>query len=128
MMDLLRWLWGGVVAVARWLRRLAEFVWTCLSSLVTWIIAGVTYVLDAVYDWVASSVSDGVEAIQDGLADMTGKLDTFPDVVPLAAYYLKDVLAMDEAFRLLVLYVTAWVAAKVARLAMVPIRALLELL
>lgn len=127
MSDLLRWIWSGIRAVSRWLWRLAELVWRVLSSAVSWVVAAIGYVVSEVYDWIASSVSEGVDAIRDAVGDVAGP-GVFPEISGLAAYYLGDVFAMDEAFRLLVLLAGTWLLARAARLVMIPIRALLEIL
>lgn len=127
MSSLLKWIWGGIMAVANWLRRVGLFLWECLQSLVTWIVAALTYILDRLYDLVSGAISSALQSLQDVTGDMTGMLDEAPQVLPLAAYYL-HMMAMDEAWRLLVVYGGAWLVAKGSRVLMVPIRALLDLL
>lgn len=122
-------LWSGLCAIGRLLRRVLEWVWAVLSTWVTWLVGAVTYALNWVYDWVATGLSDALQSLQDAVQDgVTDNITEYPDMVPLAAYYLKDVLAMDEAFRLLVLLFGVFLLARAARWVMVPIRALLELL
>lgn len=129
MKSLTKWIWGGIKAICRHLLRVAGWLWDAVSSWVTWVITGITYAIDKVTDWIG-------DAIRDGLADISGALSgafednlaDAPDPGGVASYYLGTVLQMDEAFVLLVTFVGIWLAARAARLLMVPIRALLELL
>lgn len=125
MHSLLRWLWEGVKALGRRLRLVWEAVWNVLSSALTWIVGALAYVLDQLSEWINEAIQEGMEALSAGFGDVadTGSIDP----VPLAQYIL-DLMAFDEAVAVLVEVFAFWLAARGARLLMVPVRALLELL
>lgn len=127
-MKILEMLWGGLRAIGRRLRESALLLWHALQSWVTWTIAALTYVLDRVFGWISGAIQSALRELLDAFAGFGDSLGAFPNLAPLAAYYLRDVLAMDEAFRLLVGLAGVWVVARSARWLMVPVRAVLELL
>lgn len=96
-----------------------------LSSFVTWIVGVITYVVTQVNDWIESAIDSGISAVTDAFSDVA--LETFPDCGAWAAYWL-DIFSFTDAVAMLVDLLLVWVAARSARLLMVPIRALLELL
>lgn len=122
MTSFLKWIWAAIVGVGKKLASLFEWIWAILSSLVTWIIAGITYVLKLLWDWISG--------LFDGVGDWFGDLafERFPVVSNLASYWLGDVFQFDTAFDVLAGLAVVFVAAKLARAAMVPVRAVLELL
>lgn len=125
MHSLLRWLWDGVKAIGRRLRLVWEAVWNVLSSALSWIVGAVAYVLDQLTDWINGAIQDGMQALSAGFGSVadTGTIDP----APLAQYVL-GLIAFDEAVAVLVELFAFWVVARGARLFMVPVRALLELL
>lgn len=125
MHSILRWLWEGVKALGKRLRLVWQAVWNVLSSALTWIVGALAYVLDQLSEWINEAIQEGMEALSAGFGAVsdTGSIDP----VPLAQYVL-DLMAFDEAVAVLVEVFAFWLAARGARLLMVPVRALLELL
>lgn len=119
-----KWIWGGIRALGRALRDLMGVVWNVLSSAVTWVVASLAYLVDQFQSWVNGAISNGIGSITDYLSMQSSE---FSDVVPLAAYYL-DLFSADEAATCIVELFSIWVFARAARMLMVPIRAVLELL
>lgn len=129
MRSLTKWIWGGIKAICRHLARVASWLWDAVTNWVTWVITGITYVIEEVTSWIGDAISDGLGDISDALSSAFGdNLADAPDPGGVASYYLGTVLQMDDAFVLLVTFVGIWLAARAARLLMVPVRALLELL
>lgn len=125
MHSLLRWLWDGVKAIGKRLRLVWEAVWNVLSSALSWIVGAVAYVLDQLTDWINGAIQDGMQVLSAGFGSVadTGTIDP----APLAQYVL-GLIAFDEAVAVLVELFAFWLVARGARLFMVPVRALLELL
>lgn len=129
MRSLLTWIWNGIKAIGRRLKIVGQALWNVLSSFLTWITAGIAYVFSQLENWINSAIQSGIDAFSSGtLSDsMSEASGTFPQLHPIAAYYL-DLFSLNTAISLLVLLLGVWVVARTARLAMVPIRAVLELL
>lgn len=125
MRSLLRYLWEGVKAIGKRLRLVWEAVWDVLSSALTWIVGALAYVLDQLTDWINGAIQAGMEALSAGFGDVadTGTIDPAP-----IAQYVLGLMAFDEAVAVLVELFAFWLVARGARLLMVPVRALLELL
>lgn len=118
MIRLLTWLWAQV-------KHLAGLVAGLASSVLTWIAAGVAAffswansllegALDQAFSWLGANVLQPLDFGSDAGGDLVGYLAHFFALADLAQVGL-DLAAI-------------WVAARLARLAMVPIRAALELL
>lgn len=125
MHSLLRWLWDGVRAIGRRLRLVWEAIWNVLSSALSWIVGALAYVLDQLTDWINGAIEDGMQALSAGFGDVVDTGTVSP--APLAQYVL-GLIAFDEAVSVLVELFAFWLVARGARLFMVPVRALLELL
>lgn len=121
-MSLLRWIWGLLSELGRLQLALLRLIWSVLSSLITWICVAIGYVIQTIYSW--------FEGVVDDFAGVFGEMafEQFPESTPLASWLLHDVCAVDVAFSVLASVAVVWVAAKLARLAMIPIRAVLDVL
>lgn len=111
MITALRWIWDQVCKLAALVGSLASSIWT-------WIAAGFALVANTVVGWVASAVSGVLPEVE------------WPEMVTDASELFRALVhwfALDIAVGSLVTIITAWVLARVARLVMVPIRALLEI-
>lgn len=124
MISLLRWIWGGVKGIAKRLWSLFGVLWDLLSHAITWIIGGVVYVAHEIAQWITDALASAFSMLSPGGYEPTG-LDNLP---ALAQYVLLNWLALDVAIEALLWFFAIWVSAKLARLAMVPIRAALDLL
>lgn len=126
MHSILDFLWGALRAIGRRLRAVWDAIWSVLSSFVTWIVGAITYVLTSVNDWIESAIDSGISSVTEAMSDLWVG-DSFPDVSAWCMYWL-DLLEIPSAITLLVELLAVWLAARAARLLMVPVRALLELL
>lgn len=112
MITAIRWVWSQLV-------RLCELVGSLLSSIWTWVLAFFTWLSSEFLDWIGD------------LADNVFPSIEWPSIVTDASELFSACVhwfAIDTAIASLGVVLTAWVFARVTRLAMVPIRALLELL
>lgn len=125
MRGIWEFIWGGILAIGRRLRDLLAWMWTILTNFLTWVCGAIAYLLDQVADWINDALHDGISTILGQFSDV-GTMDGL-GIAPLAQYYL-DVFDLGYACTLLLALIGAWCAARVARLGMVPIRAILELL
>lgn len=119
-----RWIWAGLRAIGRALKDIFALVWNVLSSALTWVVASIAYLVDRFQGWINDAISGGLLPLLD---EIGVEASEFPEVGPLAAYYL-GMFAMDEAVTCLVELFAFWILARTARLVMVPIRAILEIL
>lgn len=124
MISLVKWIWGGIKAIGKRLASLFGFLWDMLQSALTWVAAGITYLAHLICDWIADKLSGVFHSLDSVSVDPSSQvLDNIP---PLAQYVLHDWLAMDSAIEFLVVFFAIWVSFKVARLGMVPLRAILD--
>lgn len=112
MSSMLRWIWDGIKQIAAALYGLA-------GNISSWIIGG----LVAAANLLLNSVGDLFEAALPKIEwpeIFDGSGDLFSGIV--------HSLALDVAVESLGAVLVVWVACRVARLAMIPIRAMLEVL
>lgn len=112
MISALRWIWDT-------LRRVLAAVLGLAQSIVTWLTAALGAIAYELVDLVGDAFSNALPDIE---------WPDVPDVVGDFCAGLVHSLALDTALGSLAVCLTAWVLARVARLAMVPIRAVLEIL
>lgn len=119
MISLLKWIWKGLLEV--W-----AALWNVLSSLVTWIVGIVIYVVDTLWDWAAEKIS----GFYDGISGLLEESPLDGDIYSLSplAEHLCNVFALDVALECLLYVFSAFVMARLLRLAMIPTRAVLEVL
>lgn len=112
-MSVLNWIWDGI-------KRLVSAVLGMGQSVVTWIFAAIF----AVSQWFVDSINHlfklAIQSFDWPELDLGGYGELFEQFA--------QVLALDKALASLGVCLSAWVMARLARLALVPIRALLELL
>lgn len=125
MISLLRWIWGAVKAILKRLLTLLGVLWDILHHAIVWVLAGLFYLLHQLAEWINDIINSGISSLLN-TAPIQG---TFLENVPsLAQYVLHDWIAMDYAVELLLSFLLIWIAAKVMRVALIPIRAVLDLL
>jgi hypothetical protein len=120
-------IWGGIKAVARRLAMLFETVAGLLQSALLWIVG----LLGLAFHWLAQQFETAIQSGMGALSHFfktSDYLTPFSHISPLAAYWLRDVFAMDVAFEELVVVASVWILCRTSRALVVPIRALLELL
>lgn len=111
MISALKWIWEQVCHLGALLASLASSVWT-------WLAAGFAWVASTVVGWISSAVSGVFPSVE------------WPEIVTDASELFRACVhwfALDVAIGSLVTIIAAWVLARVSRLVMVPIRALLEI-
>lgn len=120
-MSVLKWIWGLLKRLLAFLEYLVSFVVQIFSSVLAWLIAGLSWLIYAVWDW----VGDAFENVFDQLLNI--QVGGLP-VQPLADWLGHDVLALDVAWTSLAICLSAWFAAKLARLSMTFVRLVIDLL
>lgn len=125
MSSILKWIWSAVRWVGKKVVSVLEALWNVLSSALTWVIASITYILETIWNWISTKLS----AFLDSVSGM------FPNVPDFDLSngnhlfgHLFDVFALDDALYYLAFCAAVFVGARLLRLTMVPVRALLEVL
>lgn len=118
MRTLLQWLWEQV-------KRVGSLLAGLCSSICTWIAAAITYLATTVGDWINDAVQGVFEFVGSPFADASMP---YTEVEGNLLPYLVQFFALDTLAEYTIELAGIWLAARVARLAMVPIRALLEVL
>lgn len=114
MISALRWIWDAV-------KRILLAVVQLGSNVTTWLLAGLVTFSNVLLEGLSALAQSAFPEIE------WPSLSALVDEHPLFAAFV-DVCALDEAASSVVTLLAAWVACRVARLAAVPIRALLEIL
>lgn len=120
-MSLLKWIWGLLKRIWHFLDYLVRFVVDIFSSVLAWVIAGLAWVVHEVFQYVGEFFYNFFAQLEDV------SIDSLPSQ-PLADWLGRDVLALDVAWECVIVVVSLWFAAKIARLGVTPIRVLLDLL
>lgn len=128
MIDLLKFIWSGIKSLGKNLLKVWAAIWNVLSSLVTWVVGTIYYLLSTAWDWISDQAQSFFDSASSLFSDADGLFgSTSWDPSPLALH-LADLFQLPVAIECLGVLVLAFVTAKLLRLAMVPIRAILELL
>lgn len=126
MISLLQWIWGGIKSLGKSLLKVWAALWNVLSSAVTWIVGLVYYIIDTLWDWLSDKIGTFFDSIDDLISNSPLDGEVF-QVGPLASH-LADIFALDSAMICVVYLFLAFITARLLRLIVVPVRALLEIL
>lgn len=121
-MSVFWWIYNQLRRSFSWWRKALQFLLDAIREPVIWATGFLTWILDFIWDKVDGVLTRAFQWVGN-LA-----LPGFAESVPLASYILVDLLRLDLALELLGGFIVTFVAARTARLAMVPLRALLEVL
>lgn len=127
MSSILKWIWSAVRWVGKKVLTVFEALWNVLSSLLTWVIASITYLLNTLYGWVQDALSDFASFVSDVVGGSAA--EAFP--IATNGNLLGHLLTLFDAggaLAALTLVLGVFVIARLTRLAIVPVRALLEVL
>lgn len=107
-MSLLKWIWGLLKKVFNYLSVGVRFILEIFSSILTWIIGGIAFVVHL-----------GMQYLGDFFVDLFSDLESLSigtlQTNALAQWLARDLLALNVAWECLILYFSVWVAARVAR-------------
>lgn len=125
MISILKWVGERILAVCRWVGKLLGYVLNTLASLfssvVTYILAAIAYVLDLVFGYIS-------DLLQDVFSNLVSINLPSINVVPFAQWIAHDIVALDVAYTAFLAYFSVWVACKLTRGGWTGIRFLLDLL
>lgn len=124
MISLLRWIWGGIKALGKRLLQLLGVLWELMQHAITWVLAGFAYLAHLITQWVCDGIESGLRQISIA----TTQAESLSNIPALAQYVLVEWLNIEVAIQCLLFFLTIWIACKLARLAMIPIRAVLDVL
>lgn len=128
MVSLLKWIWSAVKTVGKGVLQVWAAIWNVLSSLVTWIVGVIIYAVDTLWDWASDRITDFFDDVSSLLSDSPWNVSAGSfDMSPLAEH-LCNVFALDVAIECLLYLLAAFVMVRMLRLAMIPARAVLEVL
>lgn len=120
-MSVLKWIWGLLKKLLGFYAYLVRFLLTIFSSVLSWLIAGIAYVVHLIFDY----VGDFFEALFENLVDVS--LQGIP-FASLATWLARDVVALDVAWECFMIYFSVWVASRIARSSFACVRLLIDLL
>lgn len=127
MHSVLKWIYSGLAAIARRLRALFDFLWGLMTQWVTWLITAIVAFWTWVWDYIGSVIGSALSELSSALSDAL-ELPTFPggslSGLPAA---LLNLIQFQDAIDCLVFVFAFFVVARTARLAMIPLRAVLEI-
>lgn len=120
-MSVLKWIWGLLQKMWHFIDHLARFLVDIFSSVLAWIIAGLAWVVHSIFHYLGEFFYNFFAQLEDVT---TGSLPA----QPLADWLGRDVLALDVGWECIIIIVSLWFAAKIARLGVTPIRVLIDLI
>lgn len=126
MISLLQWIWGGIKSLGKSLLKVWAAIWNVLSSAITWVVGFVYYIIDTVWDWLSEKVGAFFDSVEGLITNSPVDGGIF-NVGPLAIH-LANIFALDVALECLVYLILAFITARLLRLIVIPVRALLEIL
>lgn len=120
-MSVLKWIWGLVKKLFFALDYLVRYVLQLLSSLLTWIIAGLAWLVHLIFQYVGGFFNDLFANLEDisipGLQSNT-----------FAIWMARDLLALDVAWECVAIFFSVWVASRIARASFAAVRAILDII
>lgn len=126
MISLLQWIWGGIKSLGKSLLKVWAALWNVLSSAVTWIVGLVYYIIDTLWDWLSEKIGAFFDSIGDLISNSPVDGDVFQ--VGSLATHLADIFVLDVALECAAYLLLAFITARLLRLIVIPVRALLEIL
>lgn len=125
MVSVLKWIGNRLLSAVRWLLTLCGTILDALaglfSSVVTWILVGLSWLINFVVDYVGDIVSEALgNALQVNLPSL--------QVVPFAQWIARDIIALDVAWDCFVAYFSVWVATRLVRGSSTAVRFILDIL
>lgn len=119
-MSVLKWIWGLLKRLFSLVDVAVRFLLEIVSSVLSWIIAGLAYLIHLVFAY----VGEFVEGVFENLTEISlGGIS----VPPLALWLAKDVIALNVAWECFVIYFSVWVASRIARSSFAAVRLILDL-
>lgn len=119
-MSVLKWIWGLLKKLLFFVDYVVRFLLEIFSSVLSWVIAGVAYLVHLVFQY----VGEFFESLFENLADLS--LGDIP-VSPLATWIAREVIALPVAWECFMIYFAAWVATRIARSSFACVRLLIDL-
>lgn len=125
MISVLKWIGERCLAALRWLMTLCKTILDAIvglfSSVVTWILAGLAWLINFVVDYVGDIVDDALgNLLQVNLPTL--------QVFPFAQWIARDIIALDVAWDCFVAYFSVWVATRLVRGSGTAVRFILDIL
>lgn len=120
-MSVLKWIWGLLKKVWSLLDYVVRFLVEIFSSVLGWAIAGLSYVIHLVFQYVGEFFLNLFSAAQSTV------LPSLPSN-GLANFLARDLLALNVAWECLVIFVSVWIASRIARASFGAVRAVLDII
>lgn len=120
-MSILKFIWGLLRKLWGLVDHLVRFLVGIFSSVLSWVLAGIVYLLHLVFSYVGDFFSG---LFEDAAGISLGSLE----VPPLAHWLASDLIALDVAWECLIIYFTVWIATRVARASFSVVRLVIDLL
>lgn len=120
-MSVLKFIWGALQRIWRWIRHLVDFVVQIYSSVLAWIITGIAWLVHEIFQY----FGDLWYNMFDTALDIT--IGDVP-VSPLASWIAHDVIALDVAWECVTVMIGVWIASRIGRLSVVFVRTIIDLL
>lgn len=125
MVSVFKWIWERCLSALRWLLTLCKSILDAVaglfSSVVTWILAAVAWLIHFVVDYVGDIVDEALgNLLQINLPSL--------QVVPFAQWIARDIVALDVAWDCFTVYFSVWVATRLVRGSSTAVRLILDIL
>lgn len=120
-MSVLKWIWGLLKKIFGFLDYLVRFVVDIFSSVLSWIIVGLAWIVHLVFQYVGEffyNLFAQAETVTVG--DLPSN--------SLASWIARDLIALDVAWECFAIFFAAWVATRLARASFAAVRAVLDII
>lgn len=120
-MSVLKWIWGVLERQFGWIKHLISFTTHIFSSVLGWVIAGLAFIVHLVFQYVGEFFSNLFASAESAV------LPQIPSN-GLANFLADDLLALPVAWECLVIFISVWIASRIARASFGAVRAIIDLL
>lgn len=125
MVSVFKWIWERCLSALRWLLTLCKTILDAVvglfSSVVTWILAALAWLIHFVVDYLGDIVDEAIGNL------LQVNLPSLP-VFPFAQWIARDIVALDVAWDCFIAYFSVWVACRLVRGSSTAVRLILDLL
>lgn len=120
-MSVLKWIWGVLQSQYRWIKHVILFTTHIFSSVLGWVLVGLAYLVHLVFQYTGEFFSNLFQSAESAVLPQT-------PTNGLANFLADDLLALPVAWECLVIFISVWIASRIARASFGAVRAIIDLL